>query len=209
MLVIYIASKFTKKSLNAKEQHEVGCNLRNKLITEYTDLDIENTAFLKTDRGKPYINKSNIVFSISHTEGCVICVMYIKNPVKDSVALYKKDLTNIGEGIYEIPIETKSVIDIGCDVEAIVKKPMKRRLKSIAERYFSIDELEFYKNTGKTPESFYKVWTGKESYLKCTGEGLSGISKADTFNLPEGYDLIELLMKSGELKYSASICVRS
>ena len=65
----------------------------------------------------------------------------------------------------------KSVSALGCDIEKIKQCDIK-----IAERFFHYKETEFIKNalSDKTDEAFYNVWTLKESFLKATGDGMSG-----------------------------------
>ena len=52
---------------------------------------------------------------------------------------------------------------VGCDVERIRHANM-----DIAERFFSADENE----SVKSDDDFYRIWTQKESYIKCTGLGM-------------------------------------
>lgn len=58
---------------------------------------------------------------------------------------------------------------VGCDVEKIVKAPEK-----VAERFFHRNEVEYLKACGaeKRDETFFRLWTMKESYIKMTGEGM-------------------------------------
>ena len=59
----------------------------------------------------------------------------------------------------------------GCDVEQL--RPVKLE---IAERYFAKSEYEYLISLPAEyrEKAFYRLWTLKESFLKCTGEGLSG-----------------------------------
>jgi len=56
-----------------------------------------------------------------------------------------------------------SDMPVGCDVEKIGPANM-----NIAKRFFSQDENESVKNN----DDFYRIWTQKESYIKCTGLGM-------------------------------------
>ena len=61
-----------------------------------------------------------------------------------------------------------SDIQIGCDIEEI--KEYKER---VAERFFSEKERKYIEISPNKDEMFYRLWTLKESYLKCIGTGLS------------------------------------
>ena len=67
----------------------------------------------------------------------------------------------------------------GIDVEEIKEKPYGR----IVERNFTAGEAAEVKDL----ESFLKVWTKKEAYLKLTGDGLSGLRSSDV-SKPLFYD---------------------
>ncbi len=62
--------------------------------------------------------------------------------------------------------------EIGVDVEEI---RINKQDESIAERYFSLDEKEYiFSNTEEyKKERFFRIWTGKEAYLKYMGMGIS------------------------------------
>ena len=66
---------------------------------------------------------------------------------------------------------------IGVDIEYI--QPL-LNVEKIAKRFFSTQEfkkLKYLNNSEKNLE-FLKLWTGKEAYLKATGEGISqGLDK--------------------------------
>lgn len=75
----------------------------------------------------------------------------------------------------------RSEKEIGIDIEKI----QDRNFESLAERFFSDNEKEYY-NKNKTPTAFYEIWTRKESYSKITGEGIKEIFKlTDTFSLSD------------------------
>lgn len=63
-----------------------------------------------------------------------------------------------------------SDVPVGCDVEIIGKGDME-----IAKRFFSQDEYENIQaiaDEEKRRSMFYRIWTLKESYIKCVGLGL-------------------------------------
>lgn len=61
--------------------------------------------------------------------------------------------------------------NVGCDIE-IIKSPS----LNIAKRFFSPKENEIL-NSNPAPDEkeklFFRIWTMKESFVKCTGKGLS------------------------------------
>jgi len=83
-----------------------------------------------------------------------------------------------------------SDMPVGCDVEKV------RVAKTdIARRFFSKDEREAV----KSDDDFYRIWTQKESYIKCTGLGMHtpldefsviSVSKGDEYSLfaPDAID---------------------
>ena len=76
---------------------------------------------------------------------------------------------------------------VGCDVE---KFP---RVRETVLRRFLKEERAFVEGAGVGARegAFYRIWTGKESYLKRTGEGLSAWKEVRV--LPEG-----LILRAGK-----------
>jgi Phosphopantetheinyl transferase len=62
--------------------------------------------------------------------------------------------------------------EIGIDIELIENGNI--NAESIARRYFTADENEYLQKSNYGLPGFYRMWTRKESFLKCTGEGLGG-----------------------------------
>jgi phosphopantetheinyl transferase len=67
----------------------------------------------------------------------------------------------------------KSALPVGIDIECLSKDINWQRL---AERYFSLDEIEFL-NLNPCKEVFLEIWTKKEALSKISGNGLSDIFK--------------------------------
>ena len=94
-----------------------------------------------------------------------------------------------GTGLYcsishsgEISCAAVSDRPVGIDIEQI--RPYDSK---VAEAVCSSGELSYIRENGD--EGFYRIWTAKESYLKCIGTGLPGtddLKKIDAFNLPGG-----------------------
>ena len=61
--------------------------------------------------------------------------------------------------------------EVGIDVEQIREDA---RRQELARRYFTADEQEFiFRSEEGCPERFFQIWTGKESFLKFLGTGLT------------------------------------
>ena len=74
----------------------------------------------------------------------------------------------------DVCICTFSENNTGCDVERLSEN---KQLRQIAGRFFSEKEQACFKTASESfAESFFRLWTLKESYLKFTGEGLSGLN---------------------------------
>lgn len=88
--------------------------------------------------------------------------------------------------------------DVGVDVQQHSAE-MNRR--AVAEQCFAPDEQTY---VGESIRRFFEVWTGKESYLKYTGEGLrKDMRSFSILNAPVAVRCLDCLPDDG---YSLSLC---
>lgn len=102
-----------------------------------------------------------------------------------------------------------AAVPVGCDIQKLkADTPL-----AVARRAFSEEEQQQLKvmDAWQQQLSFYKLWTGKESYLKMTGEGLKSMPNDFTIELPFGSQIIKdntvtfLDIPCGE-SYQAAVC---
>lgn len=97
-----------------------------------------------------------------------------------------------------VAIATDSA-ELGMDVEAL---PATDRLK-IADRFYHENEREYVHKADDECCAFCRIWTRKEAYLKCTGEGIStDLTAFDTTSPP----LSESIVTHDLDGYCLSIC---
>lgn len=175
-----------RAELNAA-QKKCGVILRDSLIKKYTGLTDCEIAVSET--GKPYIkNHPEVCFNISHSGYFAACALMINEKYRS----------------------------IGIDVEIIASNV---RYDSIAKRYYAAEELENLEKLTSTDErlcEFFTTWTRKESYLKCTGSGLSGgLKSVNTMNSHVLINGVEHQFKTVKLSdslnnsYMMSVCYPS
>ncbi len=89
--------------------------------------------------------------------------------------------------------------ELGLDVE---KLPDESRLK-IANRFYHPNERRFVNEAEDKLRAFCDIWTRKEAYLKCTGEGISSdLTAFDTTSDPMKGSLKTFHLNG----YSMSVC---
>ncbi len=113
-----------------------------KILSRYLKIEPKKLQFTYSERGKPYLANTSILFNLSHSQ---------------DLALYAITKVNL----------------IGIDVEHI--RPIKEA-KNLAKRFFSAQEYNLLSQLPpqQQQETFFKLWTCKEAYLKATGDGLAG-----------------------------------
>ena len=133
------------------------------------------------ETGKPYVGVgSGMYVSISHSHG--LCAA----AVSDS--------------------------EVGVDIEYIDPNRPTERLNRLAERFFSADELAYIKAGADAvdavlPERFFEVWCAKESYVKYTGDGLSGLGGFSIFGLPVNVTRLRVIDTNGR-SYACAVASR-
>ena len=105
------------------------------------------------ENGRPYFCDRTCDFSITHTQNHVFCAI----------------------------IDGEEPTRIGIDAETL-GRPDFSNLEEMAARWFGENEQTVF-SASPTKETFLRLWTRKEAYVKYTGEGLKALSKVDTVSL--------------------------
>lgn len=132
--------------------------------------------FCREENERPYLQgmKEKIDFNISHAKGLVVCAVATVN----------------GENTPRIGIDAEKK-------GAVTEEAAAR----IVSRWFSDAEKAVYAES-PTAEIFLRIWTGKEAMAKQTGEGLSGLTRCDTANLPANLQLTAY----GWMDWTVTLC---
>jgi len=92
--------------------------------------------------------------------------------------------------------------EVGIDVQCHSADTDMRMIAGIS---FARDEQEYvWQSDRQTAERFYEIWTGKESYLKYVGKGLSGTMRS--FSVLEQRPRIRCLQHTPCGGYTLSFC---
>lgn len=110
------------------------------------------------EKGRPYIKDSNFDFNITHTDRMVIGAF--ESPDR-------------GEALPEA-----SPCRVGVDAENLARIASVR-IAPLAARCFTEAEQEQFLET-PTDNTFLRIWTRKEAFVKWLGEGLRVMRRADT-----------------------------
>lgn len=165
--LVYLKYSVSEKS-DGKSLHNTAKNALKELLN--SAFNIENALpLIKTHKGgKPYIEGADFDFSDSHTENAV------------AVAACGNGGTVPGLICFDI-----NAYKIGVDIEWAERKIADKSTVKVIDKLYTAEEKNYvdmgtvgYKNR------FLEIWTKKESIVKATGEGLSGIKRADTNNFP-------------------------
>ncbi|MBQ2724319.1 MAG: 4'-phosphopantetheinyl transferase superfamily protein [Clostridia bacterium] len=88
--------------------------------------------------------------------------------------------------------------EVGVDVQ---EHDLTLDMQAVAERCFTADEREYI---GQSVRHFFEIWTGKESYLKYTGEGLRKDMRS--FSIRKTEPKVQHLHCLPDDGYSLSLC---
>ena len=111
----------------------------------------------------------------------------------------------------EIAVCGFSDVPIGVDIELITD----RNNESLIKRFSRSEQDYILNDEERVAENLLRVWTLKESYLKCIGIGLSGLDDAPemipekSFKLEHGGETYLFSQDIHEKKYVISVCERS
>ncbi|MBP3437279.1 MAG: 4'-phosphopantetheinyl transferase superfamily protein [Clostridia bacterium] len=135
----------------------VGDKLARDLLARELKCAPEDVRFCYEENGKPYLEGNPLYFNLSHCEDLVVCAIS-KSP-------------------------------IGIDVEQLRDMPPR-----LAKKFFTPDECLYI--FGHEPKDadwdgsfspvqrlrFFEIWTSKEAYIKCVGQGLDRLRYIDTLS---------------------------
>ena len=159
--------------------HKIGKNEKNALLS-LSALSLLHRAgadgtLSYDENGRPYFCDRMCDFSITHTQNHVFCAI----------------------------IEGEEPMRIGIDAEDL-GRPDFSNLDEMAARWFSPNEQKAFR-TSPTKETFLRLWTRKEAYVKYTGEGLKALSKIDTVSLEADGEIRFFDYREGDILLS--LCV--
>ena len=156
--------------------HKIGKNEKNALLS-LSALSLLHRAgadgtLVYDENGRPYFCDRMCDFSITHTQNHVFCAI----------------------------IEGEESMRIGIDAEDL-GRPDFSNLDEMAARWFSPNEQKAFR-TSPTKETFLRLWTRKEAYVKYTGEGLKVLSKIDTVSLEADGEVCFFDYREGDIVLS-------
>ena len=134
---------------SAKKQTILSEALARKAINAQYGIDEDKITFSRTENGKPFAEKVNAFFSISHSKEYVVCAV---------------DDNEIGVDIEQIrPLEPR-ITNIYCTER---------------DKKYIFGECEPEALTPEMLVRFFEVWTAKEAYFKFIGSGIVGLKTVD------------------------------
>ena len=156
--------------------HKIGKNEKNALLSLSALSLLHRTGAVGTlvygENGRPYFCDRMCDFSITHTQNHVFCAI----------------------------IEGEEPMRIGIDAEDL-GRPDFSNLEEMVTRWFGENEQAVFL-TSPTKETFLRLWTRKEAYVKYTGEGLKVLSKIDTVSLAADGEVCFFDYREGDILLS-------
>lgn len=201
--MILLSVRFTERRLSHADEHALGLSLRDELIGRYADASV-SPIYAVHENGKPYIKNSSVTYSISHTDGCVVCAACVPYSAKaEELPLIEGSATD--DGVYLIDREIYAR-ELGVDVEYINADRPQERTESVAERYFSEQDNKLLSASADKTHTFFALWTKYESIVKCSGDGLVAIRSVASEKLPTEFQTTGFLLVHGDNLYALSLC---
>ena len=182
------------------EQKKAAEELRCVLIERYLG-KTEDAVLLRAENGRPMLAIPGADISTTHSHGLVMVALSVPDRFD---ALQKKELP---EGI-EIEEYPESFCRVGIDAELLSDEDCKKYRK-IAARWFCTDEkdlLAAIEQENLYRETFFRIWTQKESICKMTGKGISAIRDVDTLALSEEITVRSRLLTTQNGDYICTFC---
>ena len=192
MLILCV--KFTEQGRTHREDHETGILLRDAAAALAVPDALPEYAV--RPGGKPYVKDGSFAYSVSHTDGCVVCAVSVQSMQPQTYWPSPCKITN--DRIYLLSSEAVCS-EIGCDIEAVSEVRSR-----VTERFFSDSERAAVEASGESGVEFCRIWTRKESRVKSTGEGLAGLRAADT-SQPQGFNLYEVWLSHDNKRYICTV----
>ena len=156
--------------------HKIGKNEKNALLS-LSALSLLHRAGVEGtlaygENGRPYFCDRMCDFNITHTQNHVFCAI----------------------------IEGEEPTRIGIDAEDL-NRPDFLNLDEMVARWFGENEKSVFL-ASPTKETFLRLWTRKEAYVKYTGEGLKSLSKIDTVSLEADGEVCFFDYREGDILLS-------
>ena len=156
--------------------HKIGKNEKNALLSLSALALLHRAGMDGTlaygENGRPYFCDRMCDFNITHTQNHVFCAI----------------------------IEGEEPTRIGIDAEDL-NRPDFLNLDEMVARWFGENEKSVFL-ASPTKETFLRLWTRKEAYVKYTGEGLKSLSKIDTVSLEADGEVCFFDYREGDILLS-------
>lgn len=111
-------------------------------LLQKNKIDRLSTAILLDAHGRPYIDDPELDFSVSHSEGCAVCVLAMGNGAA-----------------------------VGCDVQR-ARRYSEEKLSELAPTFMTNRELAVFESAADKAAFFFSTWTRREAYVKRVGSDI-------------------------------------